>query len=291
MSLPPFQYLAPASTDELAAMLAEHGEGAKILAGGTDLINMMAEKVILPNYLIDINGLKELSEIAYEPGKGLTIGAAVKIEQIEKSDLIREKFFALYQAAREIGSPQVRAMGTVGGNCCNASPCADTPPPMVTFGATVALVGPKGRREMPLEDFIQGNRQTALAADEFMECIFLPEPWIGSSSRFLAIGLRKAQEIDIASAAVNLALDPKDGTVKHLRIALGSVAPIPLRARKAEQILIGSKPTDDLIDKAAASCSQECNPIDDLRASAAYRRHVTGVAVARCLREALSSAA
>lgn len=288
MSLPPIQYLAPQSTGELTTMLADHGEDARILAGGTDLINMMAEKIVAPKILVDINGVEALSAIDYVPGKGLTIGAGVKLEALEKSQVVKEKYYSLHQAASEIGSPQVRAMGTVGGNCCNASPCADTPPPMVTFGGTVSIIGPGGQREMALEDFIQGNRKTDLAADEFMASVFLPEPWENSVSRFSAMGLRKAQEIDIVSVAVNAAVDPKDGIVKNLHISLGAVAPIPMRAKKAEALLVGQKPTQDLIAKAAESCGQECSPIDDLRGSAAYRRHIVKVLAGRTLNEVLS---
>lgn len=289
MSLPPFQYLAPKNTDELAGMLAEHGNEASVLAGGTDLINWVAEKLITPAYLIDINGLDSLFGISYEEGKGLTIGAATKIEDIEKSAVIREKYYSLYQAVCEIGSPQVRAMASIGGNHCNASPCADTPPPLVTFGAKLSLVSQKGRREMLVEEFIKGNRLTALDPDEFLESFTIPEPWPNSTSRFMQIGLRAAQEIDIASVAVNLALDTADGTVSDVRIAMGAVAPVPKRALEAESILKGSKPSDEVIDKAAESCGQECQPIDDLRASATYRRHVIKVLAGKTIREIIAA--
>ncbi len=289
MSLPPFQYLAPKTVDELVVMLAEHGENARILAGGTDLINWMAEKMVQPDYLIDLNGLASLFGIAYEDDKGLTIGAATKLETIEKSSLVKEKYYSLYQAVREIGSPQVRAMASIGGNSCNASPCADTPPPLVTFGATVTLAGKNGRRRMLLEDFIQGNRQTAIAPDEFLESFFVPEPRPNSTSRFCQIGLRAAQEIDVASVAVNLALDPAEKTIQEVRISLGAAAPIPMRAKNAEKILMGNKPSDDVVNKAAESCSEACQPIDDLRASATYRRHVIKVLAGRTLREAIAA--
>ena len=149
MTLPPFQYLAPKSTQEVVGLLATHGDKARILAGGTDLINWMAEKEICPEYVIDLDGVAGISEMSYEDGKGLTLGAAVKVETIERSPLIKEKYFSLHVAAGQIGSPQVRAMASVGGNACNASPCADMPPPLVTLGASVALVSQKGRREMP----------------------------------------------------------------------------------------------------------------------------------------------
>jgi carbon-monoxide dehydrogenase medium subunit len=288
MSLPPFQYLAPKSTQELLGLLATHRDKARVLAGGTDLINWLAEKVICPEYVIDLDGLPDIGEMSYEDGKGLTLGAAVKIETIEKSPLIKEKYFSLHVAAGQIGSPQVRAMASVGGNACNASPCADMPPPLVTLGATVTLVSQRGRREMPLEEFIRGNRDTAIEADELLESFFIPEPPPRSASRYATMGLRAAQEIDIASVAVNLTLSAQ-GTVADVRIAMGAVAPISMRARKAEELLKGQKPGDEILNQAAKSCGQECSPIDDLRASASYRRHVIEIMAGRVLREALAA--
>lgn len=289
MSLPPFDYQAPASDGELCALLAAHGAKARIIAGGTDLINWMAQGLVRPQVVIDVTRLPALGGIAAEPDGGLSIGACVRIEELERSAAVRGKYHALYQAAREIGSPQIRAMATIGGNCCNASPCADTPPPLVVFGARVRLVGPAGRREMPLEKFIRGNRQTAIAADEYLERIVLPAPWPNSASRFAAIGLRAAQEIDIASVAVNLALEPGSRRVAAVGIAMGAVAPMPLRAAAAEKLLAGEALSEERIDQAAESCAAESRPIDDLRASAEYRRYVIKTLAARTLREAAAA--
>lgn len=289
MGLPAFDYLAPQTTEELVEALTRFGDRARVLAGGTDLINWIAERIVTPEVVIDLNGLESVQGMTYEHGKGLRIGAAVKIEDLERSQTVREKYFSLYQAACQIGSPQVRAMVSIGGNSCNASPCADTPPPLVTFGATVALVGKNGRRELLLEEFIRGNRLTAIAPDEFLESFFVPEPPPNSASRYQTIALRAAQEIDVASVAVNLAVDPGSGTVARAKIAMGAVAPVPKRACGAEAILEGKKPSDDVIGEAAAACSAECQPIDDLRASAEYRRHVIGVLAARALRDALAA--
>lgn len=286
MGLPPFEYLSPGSGGELVALLAAHGARAKLLAGGTDLINWMAQRVYVPDYVIDLRRVPGLEGITYEPGRGLTIGAMTTIEAIERSPVIAERYPALRQAAAQIGSPQIRAMATVGGNACNASPCADMPPPLVTLGATVILVSARGRRELPLEAFVLGNRQTAIAPDEYLESFRVPEPWPHSACRFAAFGLRNAQEIDIASVAVTLAVDPASGTITDARIAMGAVAPVPMRAREAEALLVGAPATDETFDRAAASCRAECRPIDDLRASAAYRRHIVELLARRVLREA-----
>jgi carbon-monoxide dehydrogenase medium subunit len=228
MSLPPFEYLAPTTTSELAGLLAMHQDKCRILAGGTDLINWMAEKIYRPDYVIDLRKLP-LAGISYEKGQGLTIGAAATIEAIERSPIVRQLYYALVQAAGQIGSPQIRAMATVGGNCCNASPCADMPPPLITLGATVVLSSTRGPRELPLESFITGNRQTAIQPDEFLESVRVPDPWPRSACRYSPFGLRAAQEIDIASVAVNIAIDPATGLISNARIAMGEGGGVPRR--------------------------------------------------------------
>jgi aerobic carbon-monoxide dehydrogenase medium subunit len=288
MSLPPFEYLAPASTAELAGLLATHREKCRVLAGGTDLVNWMAERVFRPDYVIDLRKVP-LAGITYVPGKGLTVGAATTIETIERSPEVLQRYPALAHAAGQIGSPQIRAMATIGGNCCNASPCADMPPPLVTLEASVVLTSARGSRELPLEAFITGNRQTAIQPDEFLERIHVPEPWPHGACRYAPFGLRAAQEIDIASVAVNVAVDPSTGAVTKARIALGAVAPFAMRAPKAEALLVGRAPTPDAIDEVALQCGRECRPIDDLRASASYRRHIIGVLARRVLRDAVAA--
>jgi aerobic carbon-monoxide dehydrogenase medium subunit len=291
MSLPPFDYLAPTTSDELVGLLATHRGKARILAGGTDLINWMAERIYQPDVVLDLRNLAQLTGITYEKGTGLTIGAATTIEAIDRSALLAQWYPALGQAARQIGSPQIRAMATIGGNCCNASPCADMPPPLMTLEARVVLTSARGRREVMLEEFITGNRQTAIEADEFLECVRVPDPWPHSACRYAPFGLRAAQEIDIASVGVNISVDPKTGMIAKARIAMGAVAPYAMRATQAETLLTGEKPTDEVLDRAAATCGRECRPIDDLRASAGYRRHIITVLARRLLADARAAIA
>ena len=249
----------------------------------------MAEQIYRPDYVVDLRRLPDLRGIRYERGHGLHIGAATTIEAIERSADVRSVYPALCSAAGQIGSPQIRAMATVGGNCCNASPCADMPPALIALGATVVLTSARGSREVTLESFITGNRTTAIAADEFLERLHVPEPWPHSACRYAPFGLRAAQEIDIASVAVNIGLDPATGCVTQARIAMGAVAPFAMRATGAEGELLGQKPTDETLDRAAEACGRECRPIDDLRASAGYRRHIITVLARRMLREARSA--
>jgi carbon-monoxide dehydrogenase medium subunit len=289
MYLPEFQYVAPKTMEELTAALAEHGEKAKILCGGTDLLVAMKDGELQPECVIDINGLDTLTGIQYEDGKGLVIGAATRFEEIEQAQIVKDKYHALYQSAGAVGSPQVRTMGSIGGNSCTASPAADTPPSLIAFGAKVNLVSAKGRREMPLEEFIRGNRMTALGENEFLESIALEEPWPNSASRYHHMGLREAMEIDMVNVAVNLALEKKSGKVNQIRIVMGAVAPTPLRALKAEELLKGKSPDETLIEKAAETCAEASKPIDDFRASAAYRREIVKVLSRRAINDVLSA--
>jgi aerobic carbon-monoxide dehydrogenase medium subunit len=289
MYLPQFEYHAPKTTEELSSLLSQYRGKAKILCGGTDLIVAMKDKVTKPDCVIDISDLAALCGIRHQVGKGVVIGSATKLDEIERSALIREKYYALYQGASVVGSPQVRAMGTLGGNSCTASPAADTPPALITLGAKVNLVSRKGTRQMALEDFIRGNRETALGDDEFLESFVLEEPWTNSASRYVIMGLRGAMEIDLVNVAVNLALDPANRKVKEVRIVLGAVAPAPLRARQAENLLKGNVPEDALLDRVSETCASESRPIDDFRATAAYRREIIKVLSKRTLKEVLSA--
>jgi len=285
-----FEYFAPQAAKDALDLCDRLGAKAKILAGGTDLLNLMKDKLLKPEYLIDINNVDEFKGIFYEPGKGAVIGAATKISEIERSEIIREKYFALHQAAGELGSVQVRNMATIGGNICNASPAAETPTPLVALGAKVVISSLSGDREMPLEEFILGNGETALAEGEILTKFLLPEPISGSVSRYGYIGLRDAMEIDAVNLAVNLALGEDGRIIKQLKLVMGSVFPRPLVSEEAPEILIGKEFSAELAEEAARAASSESKPISDIRASAEYRREIVAVLSRRLLQEAFSAA-
>lgn len=263
---------------------------SQCFAGGTDLIVVMKDKILNPEFLIDINGIKEFQGISYEPGKGAVIGAATKIAAIERSALIREKYYALSQAAGELGSTQVRHMATLGGNTCNASPAGETPTPLVALGARVVVSSAAGERELALEDFITGVRQLDLKEDEILTKYILPEPAPRSASRYTYMGRRDAMEIDSVNMAVNLVLDSDGETIKDLKLVMGSVAPRPLVSREVPALLIGQKLSDELLKKAAAAAAGEAKPISDIRGTAEYRREVVAVMARRLLKEAYAAA-
>lgn len=302
MALPQFDYIAPDTIDELVAALTRFGARARILAGGTDLIILLRERLVRAECLIDIGRLASLRGItraavkgqaaglADGPAGGITLGAATRIRDLERSAIIRDRYHALYQSAGQLGSAQIRDMATVGGNSCNASPAAETPPALIVLGASVTLVSERGRRQLPLEEFILGTRKTALAPDEFLESFHLPEPWPRSASRYACAGLRDAMEIDIANVAVNIGLGADGKTIEQARIAMGAVGPVQLRAKRAEALLTGRAPDAAVFDEAAQACAAEARPIDDMRASAAYRLEVLKPLVRRTLGLAVAAA-
>lgn len=290
MYLNHFEYFVPKAPDEVLALLNRLGDKAKVLAGGTDLLLLMKDKMIQPEYMIDINHVPEFKGIFYEPGKGVIIGATTKIVEVERAAIIREKYFALHQAAGELGSVQVRTMATIGGNSCHASPAAETPTPLVALGANVILSSLAGERELPLAEFILGNRETALAAGEMLTRFILPEPVPKSASRYAYIGLREAMEIDAVNMAVYLVLEDDCRTIKDLRFVMGSVAPRPLISVEVPSILAGSEFSSELVEKAAEAASGEARPISDIRGSAKYRREMVKVLARRLLQEAFDAA-
>jgi carbon-monoxide dehydrogenase medium subunit len=290
MHLPSFDYLAPKEPAELASMLAKYGKEARILSGGTDLLVQMKDHALTPKYVIDISRLESLSTISFDEQSGLVIGSAAKMDELLRVPVVKGRYAALWTATETVGARQILAMGSVGGNICNASPAADTPPALVAFDAEVRLRSAKEGRTMPLLDFILGNRKTALREGEYLESIKLAAPPPDSGSAYQHFRVRGGMEIAMVSAAVNVQIDPKTKSVKDLRIVLGVVAPTPIRARDAEQMIVGQVPSDELLTSAAEACAQISKPIDDFRASAEYRRAVLKVHFERAFNEAYSLA-
>lgn len=285
-----FNYYAPQVPEEAFELINRLGKKARVLAGGTDLLVQMKDKLLKPEHLIDINNVTDFKGITYEPGKGAVIGATTKISEIEHSAIIRDKYFALHQAAGELASVQVRNMATIGGNSCNASPAAETPTPLVALGATVVISSLSGDRELPLEEFILGNKKTALAEGELLTRFVLPDPAPHSASRYSYIGLRDAMEIDAVNMAVNLALEDDRQTIKALRFVMGSVYPRPLVSLEVPAILVGKPFSAGLLEKAALAAAGEARPISDIRASEEYRKEVIPVLARRLLQEAFNAA-
>jgi xanthine dehydrogenase iron-sulfur cluster and FAD-binding subunit A len=274
-----FEYLAPATVEETLALLGE--EGARPLAGGTDLLIHLRAGLAQPSCLVDLAGLG-LSYIQPEAGV-IKIGATCTLTDLLAAPAIRRNLTCLCEAAAEFGAVQSRNMATVGGNLCSAVPSADLAPPLLALDAHLKLAARDGERVLALEHFFTGPKTTTLAADEVLLEIrvAIPPPRTGTS--FLKLGRRQAMTLAVVNVATLISLAEDGRTVEAIRIALGAVAPIPLRARRGEAVLHGRELSEPLINEAAATAAGETAPISDLRATADYRREVSRVLVKRAL--------
>ncbi len=281
--LPEFEYLAPRTVEEAIKLLSKYGEEAKVLAGGTDLLVRMKQGVLRPKYVISINRIKELNFIE-DRGDHVAIGAATKLRALEKSGLIKELFPALHEAVKSMGGVQIRNMGTIGGNLCNASPAADTAPPLLVFEAEVVIAGPNGRRVVPITRFFTGPGRTVMARNELLVEVRVPKPVKPTGSAFIKIA-RVA--MDLAKVNIAVTLRMSGDAVEDVKVALGSVAPTPLRAYRTEEFLKGKELTEEVMWEAARIVRTEVKPITDIRSTAEYRREVSGVILVDALRKAM----
>ncbi len=277
-----FQYLAPKTLEEVVSFLAKHGEETKVLAGGTDLLVKMKQRLIEPTYILNIKEIKELSFIKSN-GNSLNIGATTKLNELENSRIIKEKFIALHEAVKAMGSVQIRNMGTVGGNLCNASPAADLAPPLLVLNSKVKAVSTEGEREIPLNKFFLGPGKTSLKPNELLTEIQIPYLPEDTGTSFLKVA---RTSMDLAKVNVATVLKLKNGKVENCRIALGSVAPTPLRVCEAEKVLLNSEFTAEKVEETAEKASQEIKPITDVRSTAEYRKEVSKILVRRALQKA-----
>lgn len=286
--LPRFEYLAPKTLDEALSLLSQYKGTAKVIAGGTDLIPKLKRREInTPEYIIDLKGLSGLDYIKYDEGNGLSFGALATIHAVETSPLIRSKFGILSQAAESMASNLVRNRGTIAGNICNAVPSADTAPALLTLAAQLRLISQKGNRIVNIEEFFTGPNKTVLTDDELLQEIQLPNPPLNSRGIYLKLTPKRAMDLAIVGVAVVVV--PEDSICKDIRIALGAVAPTPIRAKQAESIVRGQKFDDELIEKAAQIAADEAHPISDHRASAEHRREMVKVLTRRAINQAVSS--
>lgn len=286
-----FDYVAPTSLDDAIALLAQHGANARPLAGGTDLVLMMTDKVIEPQFVVDIKGVPELTRFTWDPGKGLTIGAAVPFHTIETSREVRQHYPGLAEAASEVGSWQIRNLGTPGGNLCTASPSAEIAPILLALDAQVQLAGPRGRRRMPVQQFITGVRRTTLEPNELLVAIEVPPPGPRSGSHYIKLKERQKMDIAFVGVAVAVQLEANNSTIREARIALGAVAPTPIRAPRAEASLRGQRLNDRVLEEAGREAAEAARPISDVRASADYRREMVNVLTKRAIKQAVALAA
>ena len=278
--LPRFEYFAPDSLRNIVALLKEYGEEAALLAGGTDLLSNIKRLSRSPNVIVDLNRVLALSFIEIKKDV-LHIGAATVLNEIKKSPVVQERAPLLAEAIGVLASNPIRNRATIGGNLCNASPAADTAPPLLALDASLTLQGPDSERTVAISEFFRGPGQTVRRPDEVVKEVIIP--FKKGRSTFLKLGRRKGFTLSIASVAAFGVI--RDGNFEELRVALGAVAPTPVRCRKVEEALRGVAATEERIENAARLVNEEVNPITDVRASAAYRKEMSYVLTKRALKK------
>jgi CO/xanthine dehydrogenase FAD-binding subunit len=284
--LPKFDYLQPNTIEEALSLLSQYKGRAKLMAGGTDLLPKLKEREIeTPEVIIDLKMLPDLGSIEYDEVDGLKLGALVTIQSVETSPIVQERFGILFQAVESMASAQVRNRGTIAGNLCNAVPSADTAPALLTLEARVKLTSQKGERIVNIEDFFIGPGETVLTNEEILKEIHVPNLPPHSRGRYLKLSPRRSMDLAVVGVATVVIVE--DQICEDIRIALGAVAPTPIRAKQAENVARGQKLSDEVIARAARVASEECSPIDDHRASAEYRCNMVEVLTKRAIQQAI----
>ena len=282
------RYESPQTVDQAISLLAGAGGDPRVLAGGTDLLVQLRAGVIDPELIVDIKQIDEAMAISTEAG-GFRVGAAVSGARLKEHDTLSASWPGVVEAADLIGSTQIQGRASMGGNLCNASPAADTVPALIAAGATCALAGPGGRREVPVEEICTGPGQTILTDGEFVVSILLPARGSRSGDAYLRFIPRTEMDIAVVGVGVSLSLD-RDGQCSAARVAVGAVAPTALLVPAAAEALVGGTIDDAANDAMAAAVRAVCRPIDDKRGTVAYRIEVAGVLAERACRIALDRA-
>ncbi|MGI6327968.1 MAG: FAD binding domain-containing protein [Dethiobacteria bacterium] len=285
MYLPDFDYFTPDSVEEACQLLSKYGSKAIAIAGGTDIVVKMKKEVLAPEILVAIGQLSQLKKIEYVPGKGVVIGSGVTHNEVQNSKILQEKYLSVSEAAHQMANNQVRNLGTIGGNISNAVPSADMPPILIALDTTVKIVGSKGERTLPLEDVFKGPNQTVLEHDELITEFVIPDGSF-TGSNYIKFGLRASGALAVVGVAASVQVE--GDVIKDVRIVLGAVSPVPVRAKEAENFLKGKQASEELFEEAGVIASGECRPISDIRASAEYRRDMVRVFTRRALNKAVN---
>ena len=281
-----FDYIRPGNMGDAIAALQANDE-PYLLAGGTDLLIGMKTNAVKPKCLIDLKGIPDIDCIEYD--NGFKLGALTTVRDVEVSPLIREKIPALSEAAGTLGSIQIRNRATIGGNLCHGSPAADMAVILLAMNCELQIATGNGAKTMDLDQFFTGPNSTVLNRNEVLAQIIIPKEIEQFKGIYLKHGPRKAMDIGIVNIAILLDADVSSGFCNQIMIALGAVAPRPIRAKKAEALLNANRLTSELIQEAAEAASDEARPISDFRASAGYRRDLVKNLVAKGIDQILNS--
>jgi len=277
--LPQLEYSSPSTADDAVRALAAAGGSAKVLAGGTDLLVQLRSGRIRPSVIVDLKRIAGAVGIREEAG-AFVIGAATPGAVLGEHAALSKAWPGVVEAANLIGSTQVQGRATLAGNLCNASPAADSVPAMIAAGATCVVVGPKGRREIPVEQVPKGPGETSLAPDEFLLEIRLPPRPPRSADAYLRLIPRTEMDIAVVGAGVSLTLDA-EGVITAARVALGAVAPTVILVPEAGAALVGSRLGDQALEKLDAAAKAAARPISDKRGTVDYRTNIAGVLARR----------
>lgn len=277
------EHFAPQSLKEAISLLVEHGDKAEVIAGGTDLLVRMKKGDDLPDFFISLEGIRELDYTRYSKKDGLRIGALTPLHSIINDSAVKDRFGVIADAAAKLGTPTLRRQATIGGNLCNAAPSADMAPALIVLGAHVQIQFGDSQKTLPIEDFFTGPGQTRLGSKGILLEIHVPNP--SPHSRAIYLKHTRSQGADLAIVGVAASIIRDGEMIKDVKIALGAVAPTPMRAKEAEKILRGKKPDSEILEACGAAASLESRPIDDIRSSEEYRRKVVKVLVKRAIKQ------
>lgn len=284
-----FEYFGPKTVQEALRLLSRYKEESKVIAGGQSLLILMRQGLVTPKYLIDIKGISSLDYINVDQKEGLRIGSLTTHRAIEKSSLIRERFSVLAETEKKVGTVQTRNWGTIGGNLCHSDPAGDLAPLLIALNGKLKITSLGGERTISVENFFRDYFDTVLKNGEILAEIQVPNPPPRTGTAYTKFTKREG-DMAIVGIAVSMTLSPKDGTCKNAKIVLGAVANVPLRAKKAEKVLVGREIENSLLEKAGQAASEEAKPISDVHASEEYKRELVKVFVRRIGLEALEKA-
>lgn len=283
-------FAAPKTVDEVVALLQAKGDQARVMCGGTDLLVALREGRRKAELVVDVKKLPETTQLSYDAQKGLVLGAAVPCYRIYDNKPVAAAYPGLIDSASLIGGVQIQGRASLGGNLCNASPAADSIPSLIAHAAVCEIAGPNGRRTMPVEDFCVAPGRNALQPGEFLVALHIPAPKPGFGAAYLRFIPRNEMDIAVVGAGVAVQLDESRTKFVAARIALGAVAPKPLYVPAAGDALVGQPVNDESIAKAAQIAQDAATPISDMRGTAEYRKHMTGVLTRRALNKAIERA-
>ncbi len=295
-----FDYIAASSLDQAIGLLHQHGENARPLSGGTDLVMQLRSGQRRVKLLVDLKKVPEVNQLIYDPLQGLSIGAAVSCVRLCSDPALNEYYPGLLEAVSLIGGTQIQSRATLGGNLCNASPAADSLPALIVHAATCLIAGPAGDRRVKIEDFCTAPGKTVLQRGELLVSLLLPPPQPHSAAAYLRFTPRSEMDIAVVGAAASLTLREDGGRdhgghdyglkIESARIALGAVAPTPLFVPEAGEYLVGKPASPEFFEEAARFAQASARPISDLRGTSSFRKHLCAVLVRRALARAFERA-